>query len=128
MKVFKIFAFLIKSGKLFHIKGPIQKNCFLSHVSLAKRIIKLRRVISSAYPTVWGEFKNLIQIIRTSVIDKIVDYSIYALINPFTGAETIYQSKLILSNFRQKRMHLFLIICISFFIFPLRLEYQAEHA
>ena len=31
----------------------------------------------------WGEFKNFIQIIRTSVIDK--GYSIYALINPFTG-------------------------------------------
>ena len=32
-----------------------------------------------------GEFKNFIQIIRASVIDKIVGYSIYALINPFTG-------------------------------------------
>ena len=31
------------------------------------------------------QFENLIQIIRTSVTDKIVGYSIYALINLFTG-------------------------------------------
>ena len=30
----------------------------------------------------WDEFKNFIQIIRASAIDKVVGYSIYALINP----------------------------------------------
>ena len=33
----------------------------------------------------WGEFKNFVQIIGTSVIDKIACYTIYALFNPFTG-------------------------------------------
>ena len=33
----------------------------------------------------WGKFRNFIQTIRTSVIDKIVGFLIYALINPFTG-------------------------------------------
>ena len=73
-------------------------DCFLSHVSLAKRICKFRKVISCAYPTMWGKFKNIIQIIRTSVIHKIVGYSIYALINPFTGrllfSITVYSAKL----------------------------------
>ena len=36
-------------------------------------------------PAIRGEFKNFIQIIRISVIDKIVGDSVYALINPFTG-------------------------------------------
>ena len=30
----------------------------------------------------WDEFKNFIQTIRASAIDKVVGYSIYALINP----------------------------------------------
>ena len=33
----------------------------------------------------WDKFKDFIQIIRARVIDKIEDYSIYALDNPFTG-------------------------------------------
>ena len=41
--------------------------------------------MSFAYTTMRGKFKNFIQIIRVSVIDKIVGYSIYVLINPFTG-------------------------------------------
>ena len=65
----------------------------MSYVSLAKRIFKFRKIISCAYSTVWDIFKNFIQIIRTSIIDKIVVYSIYALINPFTGRKPIYQSK-----------------------------------
>ena len=42
----------------------------------------------------WGKVENFIQALRTSVIDKIVVYSIYVLINPFTGRGPIYQSKL----------------------------------
>ena len=33
----------------------------------------------------WGELKYFIQIIRKSVNDKVESYSIYALINPFSG-------------------------------------------
>ena len=33
----------------------------------------------------WDEFKNFVKIIRTSVIDKIACYTIYALFNPFTA-------------------------------------------
>ena len=40
----------------------------------------------------WGKYKKFILIIRASVTDKIVGYSIYALINPFTGRQPIYQS------------------------------------
>ena len=54
------------------IEGNI-RNRFLSRVCFAKRIFCFRK------------FKNFIQIIKTSVIDKIVGYSIYALIKPFTG-------------------------------------------
>ena len=43
---------------------------------------EFRKVISSAYPTMWDEFKISIHIIRTSVIKKNVGYSIHALINP----------------------------------------------
>ena len=58
---------------------------FLSRVNFAKRIFKFRKINSCAYPTIWDKFKNFIRILRTSVIDKIVDYRIYALINTFTG-------------------------------------------
>ena len=61
------------------------RNSFLSHVCFVKSIFKFRKVISCAYPTIWGKFKNFIQMIRANVIDKIVGYSIYAMINPFTG-------------------------------------------
>ena len=52
---------------------------------LRKGFRKFRKVISCAYATMWGKFKNFIQIKRASVIDKIVGYSIYALINSFSG-------------------------------------------
>ena len=67
------------------IEGNI-RNRFLSRVCFAKRIFCFRKFICCAYPTMWGKFKNFIQIIKTSVIDKIVGYSIYALIKPFTGS------------------------------------------
>ena len=86
---------LFKSDSVFDIINWIRpavpnwrtniRNCFLSHVCLAKKIFKFRKVISCAYSTIWGKFKNLIQIIRTSVIDKIAGYSIHALINRFIG-------------------------------------------
>ena len=78
-------------------RGANLRNCFLPHVSFVQRIFKFRKVISCVYPTVWDEFKNLIQIIRTSVIDKIASYNIYTLTNPFTvtGRLPIYQSKLL---------------------------------
>ena len=60
----------------------MQEIVFLSHICLIKRIFKFRKVISCAYTTMWDEFKNFIQIIRASAIDKVVGYSIYALINP----------------------------------------------
>ena len=63
-------------------RGTNVRICFLSHVCLAERIFKFRKVISCANPIMWGKFKNFIQIIRINVIDKIVGYSIYALINP----------------------------------------------
>ena len=47
----------------------------LSHVCVAKKIFKFRKVISCAYLAIWGKFKNYIHIIRTSVIDKIQGYS-----------------------------------------------------
>ena len=60
-----------------------------------KGILNLKKVISCAYPTVWGKFKNFIQIIRTSFTDKIVGYNIYAMAKSFPGRYTIYQSKLL---------------------------------
>ena len=60
------------------------KTFCLSHVSFTKCIFTFTKFISSAHATMLGNFKNLIRIIRTSVIDK-KGYSIYALVNPFTG-------------------------------------------
>ena len=51
------------------------KKMLLSHVFVAKRIFKFRKVISCAYLAIWSKFKNYIHIIRTSVIDKIQGYS-----------------------------------------------------
>ena len=75
-----------------------------------------------------GEFKNFIQIIKTWVTDKIVSYSIYALIILLVGKQFIELNSFsdiecILANFRQKRTYLFFMICILFFIFPVRLGY-----
>ena len=39
--------------------------------------------MSFAYATMWDKFRNFI-LIKTSVINKIVGYSIHARINPFT--------------------------------------------
>ena len=61
------------------------RKCFLSHVSLVKRVSEFKKVILCAHPTMWGEFKNFIHLIRTGVVEKIVDYSIYAMVNPFAG-------------------------------------------
>ena len=36
---------------------------------------------SCTYPTIWGKCKNFIHIIKASVRDRIIGYSIYALIN-----------------------------------------------
>ena len=85
MKVFNLFTFIIESGKLFLIEGPIQETVFCPMFCLEKRIFKFRKVTSCVYPTMSGEFKNFIQIIRTSVIDKIVGYRFYGLLDPFTG-------------------------------------------
>ena len=83
----------------------------------------------------WNKFENFIQIIRTSAIDKIVGYnSIYALItfllegNQFINPNSSSDISCILSNLRQKRMHLFCIIYVFFFIFSLGLGHQAGHA
>ena len=86
MKVLKLFAFLIESGELFHIEGPLKEIVFCPMLVLKNGFFKLRKVIFHAYPTMWGEFKNFVQIIRTTVIDKVVGSSIYALFNPFTGS------------------------------------------
>ena len=65
---------------MFQIEGLI---FILFHVSFAKRIFKFRNVMSFAYATMWDKFRNFI-LIKTSVINKIVGYSIHARINPFT--------------------------------------------
>ena len=54
----------------------------MSNVCFAKRIFKFRKVISCAYPIMWGKFKGFIQIIRASAISKAAGYSIFAMINP----------------------------------------------
>ena len=48
-----------------------------------KERIESLEAISCAYHTMWGQFKNFIQVIRKSVIGKNVGYSIYALIKTF---------------------------------------------
>ena len=53
----------------------------MSHVSGTN----LEKFFLCAYPKMRVKFKNFIQAMRTSVIDKIVGYTIYALIDPFTG-------------------------------------------
>ena len=58
-KVYKLFVFLINSGKLFHREDQ-QMKIFLPHVSLAKK-----------------DF-NFFQIVRTSVIDKFECNEVYA--------------------------------------------------
>ena len=50
-----------------------------------KRVSEFKKVILCAHPTMWGEFKNFIHLIRAGVVEKIVGYSIYAMVNPFTG-------------------------------------------
>ena len=65
-------------------RSQYKKFC-LSHVSFAKCIFTFTKLISSAHATTLDKFKNVIRIIRASVIDKIKGYSIYALVNPFTG-------------------------------------------
>ena len=70
-------------------RGTNIRNCFLSHVCFAKRIFKFRKVISCAYPSMWGKFKTFIQIIRASVTDKIVRYSIYAPTHSLVGKQFI---------------------------------------
>ena len=83
LKVTKLFTLLIESGKLFQVEGPISEIVFCLMFVLRKGFLSLE-VISFIYPTMRGKFKHFIQIIRTSVTDKIVRYSIYALINPLT--------------------------------------------
>ena len=61
------------------------RKCFLSHVSLTKRVSEFKKVILCAHPTMCDEFKNFIHLIRTGVVEKVVDYSIYAMVNPFAG-------------------------------------------
>ena len=85
VKVFKLFVYLIESGKLFHIEEPIQEIVFYPHVSFAKRIFKLEKVIPCAHSTTWRKLNYFIQIIRINVTAKIAGYSISALINSFTG-------------------------------------------
>ena len=84
LKAFKLFSFLIKSINCSMWRSQYKTFC-LSHVSFAKCIFTFTKFISSAHATMLGKFKNLIRIIRTSVIDKIKGYGIYALVNPFTG-------------------------------------------
>ena len=50
-------------------RGTNLRNCFFSHGCLAKKIFKIREVISCTYPAMWDKFKYFIQIIRTIVID-----------------------------------------------------------
>ena len=83
-KVFKLFAFLIDSGMLFQIEVPIKEIDFYPSLSCEKDF-EVQKSYFSVYPTMWGEFKNFIELKRAIVIDKIVAYSIYALINPFAG-------------------------------------------
>ena len=50
-------------------------------ISFVKMTFKFRKVISCVYPAICGRIQNFIQIIRTSVIDKIAGYIIYVLVN-----------------------------------------------
>ena len=52
---------------------------------LQKRFLSLENLFLFAYPKMRNKFKNFIQTMRTSVIDKIVGYTIYVLIDPFAG-------------------------------------------
>ena len=52
---------------------------------LQKRFLSLENLFLFPYPKMRNKFKNFIQTMRTSVIDKIVGYTIYVLIDPFAG-------------------------------------------
>ena len=71
------FRFFNLIRKAVPNRGTNIRNCFSSDVCLAKTIFKFRKGISSAYPTMLGEFKSFIPIIRTSAIDKIAGYSMH---------------------------------------------------
>ena len=71
-----------------------------------KRIFKFSKFIFCVYHKMLGEFKNFIQIIKTWVTDKIVSYSIYALIILLVGKQFIKLNSFsdiecILANFRR---------------------------
>ena len=59
--------------------GPTASVLFLTHISLAKRVLKLCKTISCISSTLRSEFKDFIQINRTVAIDKTECYCIYAM-------------------------------------------------
>ena len=108
---------------------------FLCQVSFAKRTFKFRKVISWVYPITKDKFKNLVEIIQESVkIDKIASYGIMPwstvlmIGKQFINLNSFLDVQCILSNFRQKCMHLFCLTCIFVFVFSLRLGYQPGQA
>ena len=62
--MFKLFVFLINSGKLFHREGPTNEKA-LPQVCLAKRDFKFYKFISCIYSTIRSKSKNFFQIRRT---------------------------------------------------------------
>ena len=69
-KVWIILSFNWARQAVLNI-GTNIRSSFLSHVCFAKMIWKFRKVISCAYPTIVGKFKNFIQIIRQVLLMKL---------------------------------------------------------
>ena len=94
------------------------KNIFLSHICLLVNVLSLEKLF--LVPTL--KFKNFIQITAKSLLDKIVGYVFYALMNPFTNQLINFNSSLyiwcILSNLRQNYAFLlhYLYFIFVFFI------------
>ena len=94
------------------------KKFFLSHICLLVKVLSLEKLF--LVPTL--KFKNFIQITMTSLLDKIVGYVFYALMNPFTNQLINFNSSLdiwcILSNLRQNYAFLlhYLYFLFVFFI------------
>ena len=113
LKVFKTLVFFIDSGRLFHREGPMYERPLWFMLIFKKRNLELGKVTPWFYSTLMSILINFIQITRTGIVDKIKSYSIYALMHPFIYRQLVKLNIwFLLSNFKQKRMHLFCSIYI----------------
>ena len=129
-----LLVFLRTSGVLFHIERPIKGSVFCPMLLFRKRQINFRYLFLVIKLFEQANSKTSFRELRHCLVKylKIIEFMDWLNLsltgNPLRVWNSFLEIWVILSSCRQYQMYLFSVVWILFFIFWVRLGYQADDA